>query len=91
MPEVDVAVWKRDPASVILRLGPYSTVETAGYIRQDRAWLEEMRSPGAELSFGWLQSRNSQLAAFFLTLSRFYGHRELLMDKHQIDYLGEEL
>jgi hypothetical protein len=89
MPEVDVAAWK-DPALIILRRGPYTTVETAGHIKQDRKWLDEMRAPGAELAFPWLQCRTSQLAAFYLTLSRWYGHRELIMDKHGIDYCGED-
>lgn len=87
MPEV---AWK-DPAHILLRMGPYSTVETASYIRQDRKWLDEMRAPGAELTLPWLQCRTSQLAAFYLTLSRWFSNRELLVDKHGIDYLGEDL
>ena len=90
MPEVDVAAWK-DPELIILRRGPYRTLETVGYIQKDRKRIEEMRAPGSDLAYPWLESRNAQLAAFYLTLSRWYGHRELIIDTHDIDYCGEDI
>lgn len=85
MPKV---AWKTHPELVILRRGPYTTVENAVKARRLRERIEELRAPGSDLAFPWLQCRQAQLSDFWRVYAEFVETRELIFDRHAIEYWG---
>lgn len=89
MTEVD---WAKptDVKWLLKRGASQGIIDAAGRVHRMRQTINEMRAETWETPT-WLSSKNAQLGTFYKLLANWYSDREMICDRYDVDYLGEEL